>query len=248
MSPYAIFLPESDFESEFGWFIDCFVFDRKKSLDIRMSLYLIHSDVEEGEVFAVSPSSDVQRHSHVELVEYLSYTNSRPSSPAVIPIHPENPTSKAKVYARLWTRVTSFFVDWWARLKSLFVDWWSRVRSLFVDWWARVVNRFVDWWVGELLAILLSIITLFAIIYVLRKYDGHNLSTLSHNVSLNFVVSILATVSKSSLLFAVASALGQFKWLWMFSKQRRLQDLQVFDDASRGPLGASRLLASRKSL
>lgn len=207
-------------------FVDCFVFDRKKSLEIRMSLHQIHSDVEEGEVFVVSPSSDVQRHSHTELMEYPSYTSSRSSNPAVIAINSENPTSKEKVHAKSWDHVTSFFVDWWV----------------------RAVNLFVDWWMGELLAILLSIITLFAIIYVLRKHDGHNLPTFPHNVSLNFIVSTLATVSKSSLLFAVASALGQFKWLWMFSKQRRLQDLQVFYDASRGPLGSSRLLASRKSL
>lgn len=101
---------------------------------------------------------------------------------------------------------------------------------------------------GELLAILLSIVAFFTIIVVLRKYDDHTLPTLPYNVPLNLVVSTLATVSKSSLLLAVSSALGQFKWLWMSSQQRRLHNLQVFDEASRGPLGASKLLASRRSL
>ena len=121
-------------------------------------------------------------------------------------------------------------------------------KSLYVRLWARVTNPFVDWWMGELLAILLSIIAFSTIIVILREFDDHTLPRLPHNIPLSFVVSTLATVSKSSLLFAIASAFGQFKWLWMSSKQRRLQDLQDFDEASRGPLGASKLLISRKGL
>lgn len=48
----------------------------------------------------------------------------------------------------------------------------SRER-LCVRLWVRVENSFVDWWMGELLAILLSLIALFAIIFILCKYDGH---------------------------------------------------------------------------
>lgn len=228
-----LFLYAFSFTFRFG-LICCLIERRIKNI---MSLHRSHSDVEEGEVFSVSPISDVQDTSHIELMENPSYNNSRPSSPAMIAIPPKKSTFKKKFHGK-----------WWNRIRSLFLGWWARMRSLFLVWWARAVNLFVDWWMGELLAILLSIIAFFAIIYALRKHDGHNLSMLPHHISLNFVISILATVSKTSLLFAVASALGQFKWLWMFSKQRSLQDLQVFDDASRGPLGASRLLASRRSL
>ena len=210
-----------------------------------MSLHHRHGDVEEDELFSISPSSDVQHTSHIELVESLLYNNARPSSPAMIAINLKKSTSNGNLYEKLWAHVGSLFVDWSARLRSLFVDWSARAINFYMDWWARVVILFVDWWIGELLAILLSMIALSAIICVLYMYDGHHQPTLPHNVSLNFIISTLATVSKSSLLFAVASALGQYKWLWMFSKQRRLRDLQVFDDASRGPLGASRLLASR---
>lgn len=123
----------------------------------------------------------------------------------------------------------------------------SRAKFL-IRLWARFTSSFIDWWMGELLAILLSVIAFFGIIVILCKYDGHTLPRLPYNVPLSFVVSTLATVSKSSLLLAVTSAIGQFKWLWMSSKQRRLQDLQVFDEASRGPLGAAKLLLSRKGL
>ena len=123
----------------------------------------------------------------------------------------------------------------------------SRER-LHVKIWTRVNNWFVNWWMGELLIIFWSFVVFSVLIFLLFQYDGHSLSTLPHNVPLNFVVSTLATVSKSSLLLVVASALGQFKWLWVISKQRRLQDLQDFDEASRGPLGAAKLLASKKFL
>lgn len=208
-----------------------------EGLRIKTSLHRSHGDVEEGEIFFTPPSSDVQNASNIELLEYPSDNNSLQSSPAVAATHPKKSTSKEKFHVKLWACVT-----------NLFANWWACVTNLFVDWRVRVIKSFVDWWMEELLAILLSIVALFAIVVILRKYDDQNLPKLPHNVSLNLVVSTLATFSKSWLILAVTSALGQFKWLWMFSKQRRLQDVQVFDEASRGPLGASKLLASRRSL
>ena len=117
-----------------------------------------------------------------------------------------------------------------------------------VKLWDRIVNLFSDWWMGEVLAILVSIFSFIAIVMVLREYNNRALPKLPYNVSINFVVSTLATVSKSSLLLAVASAIGQFKWLWMSANYRSLRDLQTFDEASRGPLGASKLLISRTRL
>ena len=161
------------------------------------------------------PSSDAQKASNIEPLEYPSYDNSLQLSSAVTARNLKRSTSRERLYVKLWARVT---------------------------------NSFADWRMGELLAILLSIIAFIAIIVILRKYDDHTLPRLPHNVPLNFVVSTLATVSKISLLPAVASPFGQFKWLWMFSKQRRPQDLQAFDEASRGPLGASKLFVSRRGL
>ena len=121
-------------------------------------------------------------------------------------------------------------------------------KGLYFKFSGYVTALFVDWWAGELLAILLSIIAFLTIIIMLHKYDNHPLPRLPHQVTLNFLVSTLATIIKSTLLLAVASALGQYKWLWISSRQRRLQDLQVFDEASRGPLGATKLLTSRTAL
>ena len=114
--------------------------------------------------------------------------------------------------------------------------------------WARVTKLFVDWWMGELLAILISVIALFGIILIRRKYNSHTLSKAALRCFSQSCCLHLGYGFKSSLLLAVASAIGQFKWLWMSSKQRGLQDLQVFDEASRGHLGASKLLVSRRGL
>ena len=120
---------------------------------------------------------------------------------------------------------------------------------LYIRVWTRIRSPFVDWWMTEVLAIFWSLGAFCSLVFILLKYDDQVLSTLSHNIPLNFVVSTLATMSKSSLLLIVASTFGQFKWLWMISsKQGRLQDLQDFDEASRGPLGAAKLLTSRKAL
>lgn len=196
-----------------------------------MSFHRSHVNVEKIEIPGTQATFDMYNASSIKPLKYPYYNNSFQSSSAVTATNTKN------FYAKLWVRVT----------KSL-VEWWACVMNLVVDWWICITNLFLDWWMGELLAILLSIIAFFAVIIILLKYDDHPLPKLPHNVPLNFVVSTLATVSKSSLLLAVASAFGQFKWLWMSSKQRRLQDLQVFDEASRGPLGAFKLLAFKENL
>ncbi|KAI0152658.1 hypothetical protein GGR57DRAFT_167517 [Xylariaceae sp. FL1272] len=54
--------------------------------------------------------------------------------------------------------------------------------------------------------------------------------------------------SKSSLLFAVGSTISQWKWRWFqCGRNRRMMDMQLFDDASRGPWGSFVLLATPRS-
>lgn len=188
-----------------------------------MSLHRGHGDdVEEVTTSDALSSSDAQRASTIELVEY-------PSSPAHRLSHDNSLQSSSALTAGNVKRST------------------SRERRS-VNLWARVTNSFVNWWIGELLAILLSIIALLTIIVIHRKYNDPTLPRLPHNFPLSFIISTLATVAKSSLLFAVASAFGQLKWLWISNKQRPLRDLQVLEEAGRGLLGASKLLASGRGL
>ena len=104
--------------------------------------------------------------------------------------------------------------------------------------WRRLV---LNTWLLETSTIIFSVTCLVAIAVVLGVYDGKTPPHMSYGVNLNAIVSVLASASKSSLLCAVAATLGQLKWCW-FKEDQRLQDLQAFDDASRGPGGSSTFL------
>lgn len=74
------------------------------------------------------------------------------------------------------------------------------------------------------------------------KCSGHRTPNLPEVVNLNAIVSILATISSSSLLFSVSAAMGQAKWDWISEQPRLLRDLELLDEASRGPLGSFEML------
>ena len=107
-------------------------------------------------------------------------------------------------------------------------------------------RMFTNGWLWEILAVLLSLGTFSALIILLIVYDGRAVTQLPRGISLNAIVSILATISKASLTFSITASLSQFKWLLFSGRARRLKDLQLYDDASRGPLGSSRLLISER--
>lgn len=111
------------------------------------------------------------------------------------------------------------------------------------SWWS-------DWWLPEILALVFSIVCLASIVYVLKMVDDKPLSDWHsfvqdsvpgrHTVSIapNSVISFLSTLAKSCLGFTATACISQVKWLHIQNKKRSLTSLQIFDDASRGPLGA----------
>ncbi|OAX81902.1 hypothetical protein ACJ72_03756 [Emergomyces africanus] len=102
------------------------------------------------------------------------------------------------------------------------------------NWYSRLV---LDWWLWELGACVIGLLALVATIGMLAAYSGGRVPQLPENFTLNAIISILTTVVKVSTLFVVAASISQLKWLWL-RDMRSLQDVQIFDDASRGPLGA----------
>ncbi|OCL11352.1 hypothetical protein AOQ84DRAFT_386904 [Glonium stellatum] len=99
-------------------------------------------------------------------------------------------------------------------------------------------------WFWEFCGVLLALSALTAIVITLIKFDGAVVPRMPLGFTLNTVVSALATVAKAALLMSVAAALSQFKWIWVQEQgvSRPLRDLQLFDDASRGPWGALMML------
>lgn len=122
-------------------------------------------------------------------------------------------------------------------------------------------DMWADTWLWEMLSLALSAACFIALSTVLLVYDGKSVPRLYWGITLNAIISTLVTISKSALLAAITPALGQLKWHWFqdsysASRQvdkagggggRSLMDAQLFDDASRGPLGSLRLLIRYRS-
>lgn len=54
----------------------------------------------------------------------------------------------------------------------------------------------------------------------------------------NTLIGLFSTLSKSAMLLVVSKRISQLKWVYIEQRGQRLIDLQIFDDASRGRLGA----------
>jgi hypothetical protein len=112
-------------------------------------------------------------------------------------------------------------------------------RSAFSKWNSSIL----DTWMWEIFSITFSTLCLLAIVGIIRFYDQKKTPSFPHGLTLNAIVSILATCSKSALLCMIGTSVGQLKWLWFSGrKERPLYDLQSFDDATRGPWGSMMVL------
>ncbi|CAI7569687.1 unnamed protein product [Penicillium bialowiezense] len=108
----------------------------------------------------------------------------------------------------------------------------------------------LDSWLLESIAVAFSVGCFIAIAVVLYVFDGKLRPEIGHGINLNTIVSILATGSKSALVFAVGEAIGQLKWLWFqdpMKSQSQLVSIQRFDAASRGPFGSLMILYHHRS-
>lgn len=100
------------------------------------------------------------------------------------------------------------------------------------------LQKLKDHWAWEISSLALSLVTLIAISIVLRILDGKRLSWWKSSISPNSLVSVFAAVSKSAMILSITECISQAKWLYFLQERRRLYTLQLFDDASRGPLGS----------
>ncbi|KAL2836887.1 hypothetical protein BJY01DRAFT_251766 [Aspergillus pseudoustus] len=114
----------------------------------------------------------------------------------------------------------------------------------FKDWTGQLLNT----WLYEILAMIFSLLCFIAIACVLMVFDEKTQPSFAYGFTLNAVVSILATASKSSLLYVIGECIGQLKWIWFYEEEERkkLDGMQLFDGASRGPLGSLFLVFDHK--
>ncbi|KAI9656657.1 MAG: hypothetical protein M1831_004567 [Alyxoria varia] len=96
-------------------------------------------------------------------------------------------------------------------------------------------------WGWELLSCLGAVIAILAIYGLLLKYNDKTVPDWPNVITINSLVSIFSTLLKALMLVSIVECLSQLKWLW-FESPRSLKDVDTFDQASRGPLGSSKLI------
>ncbi|KAL4886121.1 hypothetical protein BJY04DRAFT_213656 [Aspergillus karnatakaensis] len=106
-----------------------------------------------------------------------------------------------------------------------------------------------DSWFWEWLSLAFVNACFIAICIVLLIFDDKARPQITFNLSLNAIISVLSVACRSSLFLVMAEAISQLKWLWVRTKpSTRLQTLETFDHASRGPLGSLYMIFAHKGL
>ena len=106
------------------------------------------------------------------------------------------------------------------------------------DRWSRHAT---DFWLWELCATVTSLLSLVAIVLILRLHEGRPLPAWPLSITINSLISIFSTIMRWTLLVPIAAGIGQAKWHW-FQQYHTLGDVEVYDQASRGPMGALKML------
>lgn len=104
-----------------------------------------------------------------------------------------------------------------------------------------------DVWFWEFLLLSLSVTALAAEISVLYSYSGYPLPDWPLGITINTLISILSAISTSALLSVLSSIIGQTKWVWMARDHGRLSQLELIDNASRGPWGSMLFISSART-
>lgn len=105
-------------------------------------------------------------------------------------------------------------------------------------------------WSYEILVATVSAISFSCLIATLREFDGQLQNNWNYRyVTRNTVIATMSTITRASLLGTVAVSISQNKWTWFSASRRRcrkLQELEIFDNASRGVAGSFQLLGTVK--
>ncbi|KAK1529090.1 short-chain dehydrogenase [Colletotrichum costaricense] len=102
-------------------------------------------------------------------------------------------------------------------------------------------------WIWEILSLVLATCLLAVTITVILGQDDHPLRDwpLDRIITLNSLVNLLSTIFRGILVSIATELIAQAKWTWFWcdkSSQRRMGNLQHFDDGTRGVWGALKLM------
>lgn len=104
----------------------------------------------------------------------------------------------------------------------------------------------ISGWKYELANILLASLSTLGTAAIIYTNQDCNLTNWTFFITPNAAISILMTLSKLSILYVLASCIGQIKWI-QFSLNHSLKDFRLYDDATRGPTGSVKVLWNMKA-
>jgi Protein of unknown function (DUF3176) len=79
------------------------------------------------------------------------------------------------------------------------------------------------------------------IVLILSIVNNKPLASWEYSIRPNSLIAVLTTIGKTAMMVIVASCVSQLKWSH-FRRPNDLSDMQLYDDASRGPWGAFMML------
>jgi hypothetical protein len=97
-------------------------------------------------------------------------------------------------------------------------------------------------WLFEILSLLVSAACMVAIILIYVQIKNQ---PMSKNESPLTWINVLGKVSSAALIVPTSETLGQLNWNW-FHNSKAMWDFEIFDKASRGPIGALMLIYRTK--
>ncbi|KAF4618977.1 hypothetical protein G7Y89_g14870 [Cudoniella acicularis] len=97
-------------------------------------------------------------------------------------------------------------------------------------------------WAYESICLVVSLGAVGSIISILASFNSRPLPEWPYSLTLNTVIALLAALANVSLAVPVSNGISQLKWNHFKRGNARLGDLELFDEASRGPWGGWKLL------
>jgi hypothetical protein len=99
------------------------------------------------------------------------------------------------------------------------------------------ISKLLTSWRSEMTVWLLGTLAFTTMVVLLTHFHNQPASKWKSKIQITTMVSILSQFAQSALLMALASGVSQLKWAW-FQQVKPLEDMELFDKASRGPEGS----------
>lgn len=103
-------------------------------------------------------------------------------------------------------------------------------------------HTFRLWWL-EAACCCLVVGAFVAIVITVRTLEHQILPKLPYHLSINSLIAVFTTTMKAAAGLTLAEGISHLKWTTL-AKPRSLQNFEYHDQASRGPLGALKLIGS----